>query len=152
MLPTASATTAAALPLPEFYRRVERHTPPFGWPILAEPQAVLEVTMNRHAVRQPAPIAGSPWDTRTRPSRRRQAAPHESSTGPEAWTHLGVAAARILEELDEVVRKSHRPSALQSMLHRLGRASAKLYSRMAPEPPPPQSDLPPEIWFPWFFL
>jgi hypothetical protein len=39
--------------------------------------------------------------------------PHESSTGPEAWARPGTAAARILEELDEVVRKSHHPSALR---------------------------------------
>jgi hypothetical protein len=34
---------------------------------------------------------------------------HQSSAGPEAWGRPGAAAARILEELDEVVRKSHRP-------------------------------------------
>jgi hypothetical protein len=38
-----------------------------------------------------------------------QVVPHESSTGPEAWVRPGTAAARILEKLDEVVRKSHRP-------------------------------------------
>jgi urease accessory protein UreF len=103
--------------------------------------------MNRHAVKQPAAIAGSPRDTRT----RRQAAPHESGTGPGAWALPGTAATRILEELDEVVRKSHRSSALRRMLERMGSAFARLWSRMAPEMPPPQSDLPPER-FPWFFL
>jgi hypothetical protein len=106
--------------------------------------------MNRHAVKLPAAIAWSPWDTRT-PSRPRQAAPHESGTGPEAWALSGTAAARILEELDEVVRKSHRSSALRRMLDGMGSAVARLWSRMAPEMPPPQSDLPPE-GFPWFFL
>jgi hypothetical protein len=84
----------------------------------------------------------------TRPIR---VVPHESSTGPEAWARPGTAVARILEELDEVVRKSHRPSALRRMLDRKGSAFARLWSRMAPEMPPPQSDLPPD-WFPWSFL
>jgi hypothetical protein len=38
------------------------------------------------------------------------------------------------------------------MLHRVSSAFARLWSRMVPEPPPQQSELPPEIWFPWFFL
>jgi quinolinate synthase len=41
LLHTASATTAAALPLPELYRRVERHIPPFEWPILANDIAAI---------------------------------------------------------------------------------------------------------------
>jgi quinolinate synthase len=50
-LHTASATTAAALPFPELYRRVERHIPPFEWPILANDiAAVLELKGERHAV------------------------------------------------------------------------------------------------------
>jgi hypothetical protein len=43
------------------------------------------------------------------------------------------AAARILEELDEAVRKSHRSSALRRMLDGMGSAFARLWSRMAPE-------------------
>jgi hypothetical protein len=35
------------------------------------------------------------------------------------------------------------------MLHSVGSACAKWMSRMVPEQPP-QSDLPPEIWFPWY--
>ena len=51
MLHTASATTAAALPFPELYRRVERHIPPFEWPILANDiAAILELKEERHAV------------------------------------------------------------------------------------------------------
>ena len=51
MLHTASATTAAALPLLELYRRVERHIPPFEWPILADDiAAILELKDERHAV------------------------------------------------------------------------------------------------------
>jgi quinolinate synthase len=51
LLHTASATTAAALPLPELYRRVERHIPPFEWPILADDiAAILELKEERHAV------------------------------------------------------------------------------------------------------
>jgi hypothetical protein len=38
------------------------------------------------------------------------------------------------------------------MLRRVGSAFARLWSSMAPEAPRQQSDLPPEIWFPWFFL
>ena len=30
-----------ALPLPELYRRVERHIPPFEWPILADDIAAI---------------------------------------------------------------------------------------------------------------
>ncbi len=108
--------------------------------------------MNRHAVRQPATIAESPWDNHVPTSRRLAAAPEMSCTRPEAWAFPGTAAARILEELDEVVRKSHRPSALRRLLHGMGGAFARLGSRMMPEPPPPQSDLSPEIWFPGFFL
>jgi quinolinate synthase len=51
LLHTASATTAAALPLPELYRRVERHIPPFEWPILADDiAAILKLKEERHAV------------------------------------------------------------------------------------------------------
>jgi quinolinate synthase len=51
LLHTASATTAAALPLPELYRRVERHIPPFEWPILADDIAAIpEPKEERHAV------------------------------------------------------------------------------------------------------
>ena len=78
--------------------------------------------------------------------------PQESSTGPEASALPGTAAARILEELDQVVRKSHRPSALRRRLNRMGSAFARLWSKMAPEMPAPQSDQPLEIRFPWFFL
>ena len=118
---------------------------------VTEPKALLEGVMNRHTVRQPATAARSPY-TNVPSSRRLAAAPEMSSTAPEAWALPGTAAAGILGELDEVVRKSHRPSALRRMLHRMGGAFARPWSRMVPEPPPPQSDLPPEIWFPWFFL
>jgi quinolinate synthase len=51
LLHTAPATTAAALPLPELYRRVERHIPPFEWPILADDiAAILKLKEERHAV------------------------------------------------------------------------------------------------------
>jgi hypothetical protein len=63
-----------------------------------------------------------------------------------------LALARIIEELDDVVRKSHRRSVLGRMLHRVSSAFARLWSRMVPEPPQQQSDLSLEIWFPWFFL
>jgi hypothetical protein len=110
--------------------------------------------MSRHSVRQPATSAGSPWDTRTSPSRRLvAAATHESSARPAAPAPPGAAAARILEELDVVVRNSHRTTVLRRTLHKAGSAFARLSSRMVPGPPlPPQSDLPPEIWFPWFLL
>ena len=110
--------------------------------------------MNRHAVRQPAAIAGSPpGDPGAPSSRRLSAASQESSGGPGASALAGTPAARIiLEELDVVVRKSPRRSALERMLHRVSSAFARLWSRMVPEPPPQQSELPPEIWFPWFFL
>jgi hypothetical protein len=109
--------------------------------------------MNRHAVKQPAAIAGSPAGDPGAPSSRRlRAAPREDSAGPGASALAGKPAARILEELDVVVRKSHRRSALGRMLHRVSSAFAKLWSRMVPEPSPQQSDLSPEIWFPCFFL
>src|SRR6266436_4504544 len=51
MLQTASPTTATALPLPELYGRVERHIPPFEWPILADDiAAILELKEERNAV------------------------------------------------------------------------------------------------------
>jgi hypothetical protein len=66
----------------------------------------------------------------------------------------GTPAAGILEELDEVVRNSHRRSGLRRVLHGVGSAIAKRLSRIVPEAPPQsdlprESDLPPEIWFPW---
>ena len=92
--------------------------------------------MTRHATREPAAIAQAP----------------QASAPP------GGPAARILEELDAVVRKSHRRSGLRLIFHSVGRAFAKLLSRMVPKTPPLQSELPPglqselppEIWFPWF--
>src|ERR1700738_2759832 len=51
VLQTASPTTATALPLPELYRRVERHIPPFEWPILADDiAAILRLKRERNAV------------------------------------------------------------------------------------------------------
>jgi len=48
---TASPTTPTALPLSELYRRVERHIPPFEWPILADDiAAILELKNERNAV------------------------------------------------------------------------------------------------------
>src|SRR5580704_8442511 len=49
MLQTVSE--AKPLPLPEIYRRVERHIPPFEWPILAdEVAAILALKRERNAV------------------------------------------------------------------------------------------------------
>ena len=51
MLQTASPTAAALLPLPELYQRVERHIPPFEWPILADDiAAILKLKRERNAV------------------------------------------------------------------------------------------------------
>src|SRR6266700_5456047 len=51
VLQTASPTTAAAMPLPELYRRVERHIPPFEWPLLADDiAAILQLKRERNAV------------------------------------------------------------------------------------------------------
>ena len=51
MLQTASRTPAAPLPLPELYQRVERHIPPFEWPILADDiAAILKLKRERNAV------------------------------------------------------------------------------------------------------
>src|SRR5260370_4727430 len=48
---TASPTIAATMPLPELYRRVERHIPPFEWPILADDIAeILPLKRERNAV------------------------------------------------------------------------------------------------------
>ena len=50
MLHTASQTPTA-LPLPELYRRVERHIPPFEWRILADDiAAILRLKRERNAV------------------------------------------------------------------------------------------------------
>jgi quinolinate synthase len=46
-----SSPAAAALPLPELYRRVERHIPPFEWPVLADDiAAILDLKRRRDAV------------------------------------------------------------------------------------------------------
>src|SRR6266853_4252807 len=51
VLQTASPTTAATMPLPELYRRVERHIPPFEWPILADDiAAIMALKQSRNAV------------------------------------------------------------------------------------------------------
>ena len=51
MLQSASPTPAAALPMPELYRRVERHIPPFEWRILADDvAAILRLKAERNAV------------------------------------------------------------------------------------------------------
>src|SRR5262247_403869 len=51
VLQTTSPTPAAKMPLPELYRRVERHIPPFEWPILADDiAAILKLKRERNAV------------------------------------------------------------------------------------------------------
>ncbi len=51
MLQTAPPTPAAALPMPELYRRVERHIPPLEWRILADDiAAILRLKRDRNAV------------------------------------------------------------------------------------------------------
>src|SRR5262249_26629411 len=51
VLQTASTTPAAKMPLPELYRRVERHIPPFEWPILADDiAAILKLKREHNAV------------------------------------------------------------------------------------------------------
>jgi hypothetical protein len=56
--------------------------------------------------------------------------------------------ARILEELDAVVSRSHRRSAVRRALRHTGGAFAKLLARAVPVTPP--ADAPPEIRFPFF--
>src|SRR5215813_660111 len=51
VLQTASTAPVTPFPLPELYRRVERHIPPFEWPILADDiAAILELKNERNAV------------------------------------------------------------------------------------------------------
>src|SRR5499433_4033833 len=51
VLQTASPTHRTALPLPEIYRRVERHIPAVEWPILADDvAAILTLKRERNAV------------------------------------------------------------------------------------------------------
>src|SRR5262249_43525282 len=51
VLQTASTAPSTPFPLPELYRRVERHIPPFEWPILADDiAAILELKRGRNAV------------------------------------------------------------------------------------------------------
>src|SRR5215831_1061184 len=51
MLQTASPTSAAVVPMPELYRRVERHIPPFEWNLLADDiAAILRLKEERNAV------------------------------------------------------------------------------------------------------
>src|SRR5262249_60643175 len=51
MLQAASPAPATALPMPELYRRVERHIPQFEWRILADDiAAILRLKRERNAV------------------------------------------------------------------------------------------------------
>ncbi|MGH7047439.1 MAG: quinolinate synthase NadA [Stellaceae bacterium] len=51
MLDPVLSTAPATMPLPEIYRRVERHIPPFEWPVLAEDvEAILQLKRERDAV------------------------------------------------------------------------------------------------------
>ena len=51
MLETLAPEPTAGLPLPELYRRVERHVPPVEWPLLAEDiAAIIELKRERNAV------------------------------------------------------------------------------------------------------
>jgi hypothetical protein len=78
-----------------------RTSPSSGRGRVTEPKAILEGVMNRHAVKQPAAIAGSPpGDPGAPSSRRLREAPREGSAGPGASAVAGTPAARILEELD----------------------------------------------------
>src|SRR5215831_14411545 len=48
---TASSTARASVPLPEIYRRVERHIPAFEWPLLAgDIAAIFRLKKERNAV------------------------------------------------------------------------------------------------------
>src|ERR1700680_133777 len=51
VLETMTPRPAAAMPLPELYARVERHVPPFEWPIMAEDiAAILALKREKNAV------------------------------------------------------------------------------------------------------
>src|SRR6201993_4465155 len=51
MLQTAYPTPRITTPFPELYKRVERHIPPFEWPILADDiEAILKLKQERNAV------------------------------------------------------------------------------------------------------
>src|ERR1700692_3081917 len=51
VLETTTPRPAAAMPLPELYTRVERHVPPFEWPIMAEDiAAILALKREKNAV------------------------------------------------------------------------------------------------------
>src|SRR5262252_5667636 len=51
VLQTASPNPAAKMRLPELYRRVERHIPPFEWPILADDiEVILRLKHEHNAV------------------------------------------------------------------------------------------------------
>jgi hypothetical protein len=64
----------------------------------------------------------------------------QTSTRPGALARAGTPAARILDELDVVVRNSHRRTVLGRILHGVGRAFATLLFRTVSEQPPLQSD------------
>jgi hypothetical protein len=88
-------------------------------------QIPLEGMTNRYATREAA-IAGSPLREPRTPSRARPAAsPQECRAELEASALPGTPGARILEELDLVVAKSHRRSGLRRLLHNVRSAFAK---------------------------
>jgi hypothetical protein len=107
--------------------------------------------MTRHAMREPAAIARVPlWIPGPLRERRVRAAPQECRAGLRASARSDTPASWVLKEFDAVVRKSHRRAALRRRLHSVSSAFAKLWSRMSPETPQPQTDRPPDMWFPWF--
>jgi hypothetical protein len=91
------------------------------------PQIPLEGMMNRRGTREAAAIAGLPLREPRAPSRARPAtSPRERRAELEASALLpGTPAARILEELDVVVAKSHRRSGLRRLLHSVRSAFAR---------------------------
>jgi hypothetical protein len=106
--------------------------------------------MHKHAVRQAAATTGSPSGGSWRPFEL--PAVGGSSRGQRRAGSIG--PCRHAGAPDPRGTRRDRPELTSHFslgAHRnLGSAFARLWSRMMPEPPPPQSDLPTKIWFPWF--
>ena len=71
---------------------------------------------------------------------------------PPALADCAAQAPRIIEEFNDIIAKSRRPSRLRRALRRVGGAIGKSLDRLVPPTADAtdDSDLPPQIRFPFY--